>query len=345
MSTPSAPASRAAGALARVREVIESEGAVLHPELESRVAEAYYFGDPHNYDPHHVTRALRSLIRDGAVVPELRTTRGGREVKTFNLSSPRTRTRTDRAAARKRLLYGRYLGWAQGTRTHPHGLIGPAGERAIRSALSDAMQPMSPNFGDVRRVFGVTLSGPVDTGGYFVPVVQGIPQPPITTLIEVKNIRSWIYPNSGELYQVLTKGLQAQQADPEQAVVPVLVCRRAHPTLFYMAKQLGFVVIDTRRQWAGPVDEAKLLEVRNELHFTDLHAGSDRSIRVWDRFTQSGLPGAMPVIARQWHATTSDPILPSLINSLRRSLTHAEREATLNDLRDRNRDLGNGGGW
>lgn len=115
--------------------------------------------------------------------------------------------------------------------------------------------------------------------------------------------------------------------------------------MFYMAKQLGFVVIDTRRQWAGPVDEAKLLEVRNELHFTDLHAGSERSIRVWDRFTQSGLPGAMPAVARQWLATAGDPVLPPLITALRRPLRHIEREATLNQLRERNRALGQPGGW
>ena len=35
-----------------------------------------------------------------------------------------------------------------------------------------------------------------------VPLVGDLPQPPVTVLIEVKNIREWIYPSNAELYQL-----------------------------------------------------------------------------------------------------------------------------------------------
>jgi hypothetical protein len=59
--------------------------------------------------------------------------------------------------------------------------------------------------------------------------------------------------------------------------VPVLVCRRAHYTAFKMAKDLGFFIIETRRQYIGTVDEQRLQEVRTELGFLDLvsHVGPD----------------------------------------------------------------------
>ena len=47
----------------------------------------------------------------------------------------------------------------------------------------------------------------------------------------------------------------------------------ARKTTFWMAQQLGFVVIDMGIQFADKVGEEELLEVRSALHFHDLAHG------------------------------------------------------------------------
>lgn len=329
-------------------ETIEAEHSVLHPELEARLAEAYHYGDTRNIDPHNVTKALRHLRQRGHVSETRQETRGGRVIATYHLKGTvRNKTRTERAAQRKRLLYGRYLGWAQGTKAHPHGLIGPAGEEAVRSALvaSSSMQPISHGFSEVTKVFGFSLPGACDSGGYLVPVVHGLPRPAVTTLIEVKNIRGWVYPSSAELFQLLSKCVTAQQkAGKGTPLVPILICRRAHPTLFYMARQLGFVVIDTRRQWVGNVPEPSTKDLRSEVHFLDVHAGAAPSIRVQERLSTSRLPQVMPDIAIRWEESAFDTGLTMLIGQAHRAKS-STRWDVVNSMRAHHKARGGRGGW
>jgi len=42
-----------------------------------------------------------------------------------------------------------------------------------------------------------------------------------------------------EPFQLLGKAIMVQQANPEAAVLPVLVCRRAHPTLFWASLSIN----------------------------------------------------------------------------------------------------------
>jgi hypothetical protein len=51
-----------------------------------------------------------------------------------------------------------------------------------------------------------------------------------------------------ELYQLLDKCARLQVQYPQQRLVPVLVCRRAHYTTFVMAKNLGFAVLPMMAQ-------------------------------------------------------------------------------------------------
>lgn len=334
-------------ARAAILDVLAIHHAVVHPELEARISEAGHPGDPQNIDPHHVTTALRELRDAGQIVWAQTPTRGGRAVTTIQPSDTRNRTtKIDVAAGRKRLLYTRYESWAQGTKRYPQGLIGPAGEQALRSAISasGALQPASPGAGEVTRLLGVTLPGSLDSGGYLVPLsAGGLPQSPVTVLFEVKNLRSWIYPSAKELYQLLHKAVVLQTAHPEQPIVPVFVCRRAHKTTFWMAQQLGFVTIEMGIQFVGDVTEDELLEVRNELHFQDLARGHGPSLRIQDRLSDT-LPRTSPQVAEQWAATASDASMIELIGKLRRS-SREEHEMLLADLRQANTDLGRRGGW
>ncbi len=121
-------------------------------------------GEPENIDPHYVTTAPRELGRDGHVEWVEEITRGGTNVTTIQPADTRLRTTKIAAAAgRKRLLYARYNGWAQGTKRYPQGLVGPAGEEAVRRAIWDSgsMQPAAPGASEVSTLLGVSLPGPL----------------------------------------------------------------------------------------------------------------------------------------------------------------------------------------
>jgi hypothetical protein len=337
--------SRARGA---ILDILSQEHAVVHPELEARISEAGYSDDAENIDPHHVTTALRALGQAGDIEWIEGQTRGGSKIITIQPTDTRLRaTKIAAVAARKRLLLARYNGWSQGTKRHPKGLVGPAGEEAVRRAIveSAALQPAAAGADEVKELLGVRLPGPLDSAGYLVPINhQGLPQPPVTMLFEVKNLRSWIYPGSEELFQLLHKAIVLQTLQPEQPIVPVFVCRKAHQTTFWMSKQLGFITIDMGIQYVGDVDEEDLLEVRNELYFRDLARGGGPSLRVRDRLVKA-LPMIAADVARQWASTASNPTLAELIERIRYCRAREEHDALVSDLRAANEDLGRRGGW
>jgi len=154
-----------------------------------------------------------------------------------------------------------------------------------------------------------------------------------------------IYPDSSELYQVLHKCLLLKRAHPDIPVVPILVCRRAQKTAFFMAKQLGFLVIEMAAQFVGDtVTEGQLLEVRNELGFSDLYLGAGPSLAVRDRMREH-LGPYLTQYADNWTETSQDPEIPDLLSRLRNKLPRTERTDLLNKVRNANRDNGNRGGW
>ena len=116
---------------------------------------------------------------------------------------------------------------------------------------------------------GVTFNGPLDWAGMI-----SSPEPPFQSaaaLMEVKNVRSWLYPSSAEVHQLLRKAAVFQQAHPDAHVVPLLVCRRLNRRMWAMAKHLGFRVLDMRVQPTSTIpDEEHFNEVRIELGYYDL---------------------------------------------------------------------------
>jgi hypothetical protein len=162
-------------------------------------------------------------------------------------------------------------------------------------------------------------------------------------LVEVKNIRGWIYPQSAELYQLLSKAVVVQQRQPDQPIVPVLVCRRAHETTFWMARQLGFMVIDMGAQFVGDIDQASLDEVRVELYFSDLHRGTGPSLRVQDRFRDT-LPTHCTQIASRWRQTALNPTLSARIAALNAAPGYA-RAVHMRFFRAEAKAAGHRGGW
>ena len=152
-------------------------------------------------------------------------------------------------------------------------------------------------------------------------------------MIEVKNLRSWLYPNAAEVFQLLDKALRLQQTNPELPLVPILIRRRAHNTLYWMGHQLGFVTIPMNTQFVGDVDSDALDEVRVGLHFDDLRIGTGPSLRIRDRLNSERLHAALPRIADAWLATASNPAMASVISSIRGAGTTPERLRRVDELR------------
>ncbi|MGI8308961.1 hypothetical protein [Saccharopolyspora hattusasensis] len=141
----------------------------------------------------------------------------------------------------------------------------------------------------------------------------------------MKNIRSQIYPSSQELYQLLNKARILQEAHPDQPIAPVFVCRKTHRTSFWMAQQLGFLIIERGAQFAGTVeDEETLHKVRIELHFQDLLPGNGPSLRVRDRFRDT-LPKYAATYAAKWQKTVANLDLADCIRQLKSAKNYAER--------------------
>lgn len=324
-----------------IRDLLDSEYAVVHAELEAKLAEGYFHESRRNIHPHNLTTALRHLSSSGLIHRDEKTTRGGRSIATIQPTwMRRSRTKIDRASRRKRLLYSRYESWAGGSKRHPRGLIGPAGEASARlGALeSRVFIPSEPNNGEVSHLLGTRLSGPADMGGFLVPIKDNLPLPPICVLAEVKNIRSWIYPSSAELFQVLAKSAILQREHPDHPMVQILICRKAQYTTYFLAKSLGCFVIATESQSVGNVDETHLLEVRNELGFGDLVHGSPPSRIVARRLQQIG--PSLPEFAQSWAtAASDDAVFQAIIGARSR-----DNRARLRSV-DRLRILGKSRGW
>ena len=93
----------------------------------------------------------------------------------------------------------------------------------------------------------------------------------------MKSVRYWLYPNSEEPWQLIWKALALSARAPDWRLCPVLICRRAHPSLFWMARDIGFLVREMRASPMGDVDPVHLREVVAGLGFQDLRAGSTPS--------------------------------------------------------------------
>ena len=327
-------------ALRAIPQLLEVEHAVVWGEVEAKLADEAWGAAGMPIDPHHLSTARRELLADGTIAEQTAATKGGRPVSVFVLTGARrTKRATEAAAARKRLLQTRYLSWAGGTQLSP-GTIGPAGERATHASLL-AVAPkagyrvFNPATGQVTHLFGEEVpGGPLDNGATLALVdADGVPKGGVIVPIEVKNMREWMYPNSPELYQLLYKAAMLQRARPDQSFTPVLVCRRAHVTLFQMASDLGFFVAEARSQFIlpPPDDEGRRLleEVRTELAYDllpriEVHRGLARRFGVV-------LPRYVESSPARW-ARIAEP-LASHFSALRTPSFQPSRARAVDDLR------------
>jgi len=206
-----------------VLALLDHEHAATTTEIEAKLAEARFTHSAtgrtfETIDPHHLTTARNRLTSRKLIEPVTEPTRGGAQIPVYGLAdrvAQRRQTAFDRAAARKRLLYTRYLSWTRASGNTPN-LIGVGGERTTRASLLTAAgagigyRLEKPAGGDVDRLFGHAVPiGPLDNAAHLYVPTENYRDVPILIPVEVKNLRSWIYPQTVELYQLLWMGVMA----------------------------------------------------------------------------------------------------------------------------------------
>lgn len=333
-----------------IRGILRQEHAVVWAEVEARASERAWGDLPYPIDPHHLTTARRSMADEDELLSIVEQTKGGRFIEVHYLAESPKRAVQD-ASARKRLLQARFLGWALGTRRHPRGLIGGAGEAvtaaSLTAAASAGYQLLRRDSGEVVEVFGKRVQGgPLDNAAHLILTEADVPTGIVTVLVEVKNVREWLYPSAVEIYQLLYKAARLQADNPGRSLLPVLVCRRAHKTLFRMAKAFGFYVIDSRRQFLTPsadVTDDLLRAVQRELGYSDLIKWNTVDALIAKHFREH-VPREAAAFSKRWAVT--GPALEKQLKSLRLMGQSADRARAMDRLRASAPDVpGGGGGW
>jgi len=317
--------------------VVGTELAVARPELDARLSEEGVqlsgTGRVH-FDPHVISDALRQLEALGRVGVQQHSTKGGRTVSLLVPGDTTGRTTyVTRAVRRKGMLYNRFRNLADES--------GEAGEAVLRHSLREAgphLIPMTPGFGEVRTVMKTKLHGALDSGAWLHtldPETQ-TPRTAFAVPMEMKNRRLTLYPLHKEVHQLLSKAAELQVAHPHYPIVPVLVCRRAHSRLFWMAKDLGFRVWATNRQFTTlprEMDQRRYDEVRTELRPTDLTlvpaTGPPPTIQ---QFFRETIVAAAPLAAPRWAAAAST-VLPYAQQLRSDDVASADRQHLVRELR------------
>jgi hypothetical protein len=323
-------------------KLLDRQLAAVRPEIEARLAEPNDPGSPNGINPHHLTNGLHRLRAEHRIEETARITRGGRMIPVYVPCDKTGRSvAIDEAAARKRLLQTRYLGWAEGSSRAPN-LIGAGGELVTRASLLSAnhttpnYRVLNPGGREVDTLFGARVEG----GGLDL-VAQlilegGELETVITVTMEVKNLRAWIYPNAPELFQLLDKAGRLQVAHPRRRFMPVLICRRAQYLTFCMAKHLGFFVLIFDRRYASQpiqphwtINPEQLKEVRDELGY--IFTLTDEAMPHLTRQFERTVPNEAPATAEQWARMA--PGLVSYFTALRdERLQGGERDQALDEL-------------
>jgi hypothetical protein len=323
-----------------ILNLLDTEHAATWAEVQAKVADRKWPTVRTRVDPHHLTTARQQLFAQNRIAQSHVTYRG-RSIPILHLADlSRRKTAFKRAGARKARLAARFLRWATATTAQPSGLIGTAGERVLHQSLlasgAYGYTLVRPEGGNVGHLLGAPIPGGALDDAAFLQVIRpdGMPSPAILAPFEVKNVRHWLYPSSGELYQLLDKAARLQLANPDIPIFPVLVCRRRHYLTYQLSRALGFYTIETRKQFLLPdpsLTPEGLEEVREELGFFDLtvsDAADDGIVKV----LREVMPRVALDNAELWRTTAFT--LGDYFRVLRSDISDRERFETYNDMRD-----------
>jgi hypothetical protein len=299
-------------ALALIPQLLEQELALIAPaEVAAKLADDPRLplpGRVKRIDPHHLGWATNELIRSGQISQLFHRTKGARTVRLIVPTNQHLRIRAiNDAVQRKSALQARYLGWASGTPNHP-GVLGAGGESVVHSALITASPHgyylLNPTTGQTRMLRGLAVPGGALDNAAILTAVDRQTNTPTGTfdvLVEVKNVRHWLYPGDSEVHQLLWKAAALQQALPDVPILPVLVCREAAHITIKLTYNIGVYVIRTVNQLAPEsLDADRLNEVVSELGYR-LARSNEPAPALVSHFTTK-IPGAAAELAQRWRA-------------------------------------------
>lgn len=303
-------------ALARhaILALIHREDAVVPPEIETRLCETPQPGLAHRLDPQDVRLARDDLEASGQIRRiHSRAPHSTREVPVFTGTEPDDRQRD--VAEHKRDLYARYLSWTDG----PNSPTRHGAERVVHVSFQVA----------ARSGYRIGAAPPSDVAIYTPPAA---PDRAILMPIEVRNTREWLMPHSRGPYQLLMKATRIQVTQPGVPMVPLFVCRRAHPQLVAMGRDLGFIVIESRREFIeSSVAETAVAEVRSTLGLTDLTRTDGPDRLMVSRLEEIVPTMAAPLVSR-WQRTALTTI-PLKFDDLLDENSLAGRRRVLREIR------------
>lgn len=294
--------------------LIQREDAVVPPEIETRLCETPQPGLAHRLDPQDVRLARDDLEASGQIRRiHSRAPHSTREVPVFALAGSDTHHRD--VAEHKRDLYARYLSWTDG----PNSPTRHGAEQVVHASFQVA----------TRSGYRIGAAPPSDVAIFTPPTT---PDQAILMPIEVRNTREWLMPHSRGLYQLLMKATRIQIADRDVPMVPMFVCRRAHPQLVAMGRDLGFIVIESRREFIETsVAETAVAEVRSTLGLTDL-TRTDEPDRLMVSRLEQIVPTMAPPLVSRWQRTALTTI-PLRFDDLLDENSLAGRRRVLRDIR------------
>lgn len=255
---------------------ISERGAVVWLEVEANLCEPGWINKnfdptlPPNtaIDPHHLTTARRRLANQNLIATETKTLSGSQVTALLDNEARQSRRKTEveREAAQKRRLYRSYLSWTSDSR-----LCGDVAEAvlyaSIRSVAGEYLViPPGSRPGQARRVAGqdIRVGGPLDAAGSWVIDPETHSGGLLPFGIEVKNVRSVIYPWDHEVWDLIAKLAAIPDA------VPILVARRCHLTTFRCFKDIGALAVATRKHWfSDKIDSETFERARRRFGFYD----------------------------------------------------------------------------
>ncbi len=188
----------------QVLDLVTREGAVVWLEVEAKLA-----GRPiaipggrvlkDGIKPHHLTNARKALLSSGLIQPESSVTRGQGIIPVLIPGDTRRRKRRIAdAAARKRLLFARYLGWTR-TTSHRPSLVGRAGELVAHQSLLEAAANgyyVDGRIGNLTDFAGQPVTGgDLDFGAHLIPLENGRPGSPIACPVKSRTYASGSIPS------------------------------------------------------------------------------------------------------------------------------------------------------
>lgn len=188
----------------------------------------------------------------------------------------------------------------------------------------------------------ITVGGPLDAAGAWALDPENPSAGTLPFAVEVKNVRSTLYPGSHEVWELLAK----VAAFPE--VVPVLVARRFHWTTFKFFVDVGALGAQMNTQWFANVDPVKFGSVTGVLglHDAQLVSQVGQRIAVVTEFFRTAVKpkGIAQRAADRWQETAE--IVANYVDLRKADLPQADRTALWHAFVQEMADNDfHGGGW